>query len=208
MQSRFSFNLIFPINMKACKQCREAKRRCVRSKANLVALCNRCQCRHLPCSNSYSQRTGRRTLVARSASPLQLPTQLSSRVLAPPDPVSEFLADEKAVAELVHLYLTKIHDRPHSIFHAQTLWSDINQRRTPKALLLAICAMGAHLSTRERARSLEPLLTTEAKQLLQADSENVCIENIQTCILVGNLCAAHANPSSELLFFRKSSPVT
>jgi hypothetical protein len=25
--------------MKACKQCREAKRRCVRSKANLVALC-------------------------------------------------------------------------------------------------------------------------------------------------------------------------
>jgi hypothetical protein len=53
-------------------------------------------------------------------------------------------------------------------------------------------------------RSLELLLTTESKQLLLADVENVCLENIQACILVANLCAAHANSSSEFLFFRKS----
>lgn len=100
---------------------------------------------------------------------------------------------------LVHEYLSKIHGRPHSIFHAK----DIRDRRASKALIVAICAMGAHVSTQPTLRSLEPLLTAESKRLLQIDLEHVCLENIQTCILVVNLCVAHANPSSEFLFFRK-----
>ncbi|KUL92275.1 hypothetical protein ZTR_02401 [Talaromyces verruculosus] len=66
--------------------------------------------------------------------------------------------------------------------------------------------MGSHVSTQPTLRSLEPLLTAESKRLLQIDLERVCLENIQTCILVANLCVAHENPSSEFLFFRKLSP--
>jgi hypothetical protein len=98
--------------------------------------------------------------------------------------------------------LTKIHDRPHSIFHSSTLWSKIRQKSVSRALLLAICATGAHLSNQPTVRSLIPLLTAECKRLLQNSMEQICLENIQTCILVANLCAAHANPSSEFLFFR------
>ncbi|KAF4991867.1 hypothetical protein FDECE_13894 [Fusarium decemcellulare] len=36
----------------------------------------------------------------------------------------------------------------------------------------------------------------------EADLENICLENIQTCILIANLCAGHFNPSSEALYFR------
>lgn len=43
----------------------------------------------------------------------------------------------------------------------------------------------------------------ESKRLLLADLERICVENIQTCILLANLYAAHLNPSSEALFFRK-----
>jgi hypothetical protein len=98
--------------------------------------------------------------------------------------------------------LTKIHDRPHSIFHSSTLWSKIRQKSVSRPLLLAICATGAHLSKQPTVRSLIPLLTAECKRLLQNSMEQICLENIQTCILVANLCAAHANPSSEFLFFR------
>ncbi|KAK7416201.1 hypothetical protein QQX98_005398 [Neonectria punicea] len=42
----------------------------------------------------------------------------------------------------------------------------------------------------------------ESKRLLQSDLENICLENIQTCILVANLCACHSNPTSEALYFR------
>lgn len=107
---------------------------------------------------------------------------------------------------LVHEYLSKVHGRPHSIFHAATLWKDIRDKRAGKALILAICAMGAHVSNQPVLRSLEPLLTAETKRLLQIDLERVCLENIQTCILVANLCVAHANQSSEFLFFRRFSP--
>jgi hypothetical protein len=108
-----------------------------------------------------------------------------------------------SVGLLIHEYLSKIHGRPHSIFHVATLWKDIRDRRASKALVLAICAMGAHVATQPALRSLEPLLTAESKRLLQIDLERVCLENIQTCILVANLCVAHANPSSEFMFFRK-----
>ncbi|KAH8692576.1 hypothetical protein BGW36DRAFT_436274 [Talaromyces proteolyticus] len=181
--------------MKSCQQCRHAKRKCVPSKAtNLLHPCNRCLRRHLVCSRSQPQLAGTRRLGARRS---QSPASQSRR-----NAVDDFLADEDAVVDLVHEYLSKIHDRPHSIFHTATLWNDIRQQRLSKALLLAICAMGAHVSSRPTAQSLEPLLTAESKRLLQIDIERVCLENIQTCILVANLCVAHANPSSEFLFFR------
>lgn len=41
----------------------------------------------------------------------------------------------------------------------------------------------------------------EAKRLLKADLEHICLENVQACILIGNLCGADADADSESLFF-------
>ncbi len=41
----------------------------------------------------------------------------------------------------------------------------------------------------------------ESKRLLKADLERICLENVQACILIGNLCGAEANADSESLFF-------
>lgn len=43
----------------------------------------------------------------------------------------------------------------------------------------------------------------KSKSVLLADLENICLENVQTCILIANLCDAHLNPQSEALYFRK-----
>ncbi|KAF5672747.1 hypothetical protein FDENT_10549 [Fusarium denticulatum] len=62
--------------------------------------------------------------------------------------------------------------------------------------------MGARFDAHENIRALEDTYIGESKRLLLADLENICIENVQTCILIANLYAAHLNPSSEALFFR------
>lgn len=185
------------LTMKSCQQCRDAKRKCIPDKdSDSVPCCSRCLRHHLACSHSQIQQLLRTRLEARQ------PSKESDHQTKT---IDDFLADDASVQLLVHEYLAKIHGRPHSIFHAATLWKDIRERRVSKALILAICAMGAHVAAQPNLRSLEPLLTAESKRLLQIDLERVCLENIQTCILVANLCVAHENPSSEFLFFRKLS---
>lgn len=185
--------------MRSCQQCRAAKRKCIRGKgSDSIPSCNRCLHHHLACSHSQAKRLVRTPLEA-SHPVTRSSTESQTRTTR----LDNFLSDDGSVAVLVHEYLSKIHGRPHSIFHAATLWRDIRDRRASKALILAICAMGAHVSNQPDLRSLEPLLTAESKRLLQIDLERVCLENIQTCILVANLCVAHASPSSEFLFFRE-----
>lgn len=47
--------------------------------------------------------------------------------------------------------------------------------------------------------------TDLAKTLLKADMETISLENIQACILVGNLCLADSKPDAESLYFGASS---
>lgn len=185
--------------MRSCQQCRDAKRKCTPGQdRDSTPSCDRCLRHRLPCSHSQAMRLRRTRLEARQpiAQSVTEPENQSHRV-------DTFLSDDESVAVLVQEYLSKIHGRPHSIFHATTLWRDIRARRVSKALLLAICAMGAHVSTQPTLQSLGPILTAESKRLLKMDLERVSLDNIQTCILVANLCVAHANPSSEFLFFRE-----
>lgn len=35
------------------------------------------------------------------------------------------------------------------------------------------------------------------------DLENICLENVQACILAGNICLAESNSDAESLFFGK-----
>ena len=185
--------------MRSCQQCRDVKRKCIPARdSDSVPSCNRCRRPRLACSHSQIKPSARTRLEAR-----QLLARSSTESQTGCKIVDDFLSNDESVAVLVHDYLSKIHGRPYSIFHAATLWKDIHDRRASRALILAICAMGAHVATQPSLRSLEPLLSAESKRLLQIDLERVCLENIQSCILVANLCVAHANPSSEFLFFRE-----
>ena len=41
----------------------------------------------------------------------------------------------------------------------------------------------------------------QAKQALKDDLEHACIENIQACILIGNICLGDSLPQAELIYF-------
>jgi hypothetical protein len=163
----------------ACQQCRRTKRRCIRVESQDP--CGQCAKRQSECSFVVP-------------SPRPGPG-------AEPVPLSKIDLPEEVIRELVGHYLSKIHDRPHSLFHPPTLKENIRNGHVNQSLLFAICAMGSRFSHDPQIRLLEPQLISESKRFLKADLENICLENIQTCVLVANLCAAHSVTSTEALFF-------
>ncbi|KLO92158.1 uncharacterized protein LW93_7787 [Fusarium fujikuroi] len=163
----------------SCLQCREAKRRCV--KQTIDSPCNNCQRKNLACSS-----------------------HVSSQTTSAPKENHEFvpdLTDELAI-EFVESYLTHLDGRAHSVFHQETLRRQIRRKDIGDALLYAICALGSKFSPKSEHRALEAPLTKGAKRLVQADLENVCIEHVQTCILLSLLSAGNCHTSSETLFLR------
>ncbi|KAI9740012.1 MAG: hypothetical protein M1818_004763 [Claussenomyces sp. TS43310] len=104
--------------------------------------------------------------------------------------------------ELVDHYLDKFFGRPHSIFHPVTLRSLVGNGTLNKALLYAICAIGCKFSGNPDTRRQGSGLAAESKRLLQADLLNICLENIQACILIATLSVGHGDSASEALFFR------
>jgi hypothetical protein len=112
------------------------------------------------------------------------------------------LLPRSKVREMVEHYLAKIHGRPHSLFHPQSLICSVDDGTINKALLYSICSMGCRFMATSSLRDLEMVFMAEAKRLLQADFEHVSVQNIQACILVANLCAANLQSHAEALYFR------
>ncbi|VUC33639.1 unnamed protein product [Clonostachys rosea] len=175
--------------LKSCHECRRSKRKCTRRSGQIGESCDHCQVKNLKCTASLANVPPRGHALLPKLNPT--PHQESS-INVPVD----------VAARLTDYYLTKLHNRPHSLFHPATLKKQIQDGSINKALLLSICSMGARFDTDNKIRSLEDTYSNESKRLLLADLENICIENVQTCILIANLYAAHLNPSSEALFFR------
>ncbi|KAH7006928.1 fungal-specific transcription factor domain-containing protein [Ilyonectria destructans] len=183
---------------RACRQCRESKRRCVRHSHQVGEPCEPCQRRNLVCAGSRT--------IGRSQSLLPKADEPQSQEVIPeptasPKPPCPCVPTHVAV-RLVDHYLNKLHNRPHSLFHPAKLRMQVRDGSVNQALLLAICSMASRFDDDEEIRLLEKRLMDESKSKLLADLENICIENIQTCILIANLYAAHLKPSSEALFFR------
>ncbi|KAH7209929.1 hypothetical protein DER44DRAFT_661309 [Fusarium oxysporum] len=163
----------------SCLQCREAKRRCV--KRTTDSPCNTCQRKNLACSLHVSSQT----ISASKETHESLPE----------------LTAELAI-EFAESYLTHLDGLSHSIFHQETLRRQVRDKEIGDALLYSICALGSKFSPKSEHRALEDPLMKEAKRLVQADLENVCIENVQTCILLSLLSAGNCQTSSEILFLR------
>ncbi|KAH6967678.1 fungal-specific transcription factor domain-containing protein [Ilyonectria sp. MPI-CAGE-AT-0026] len=183
---------------RACRQCRESKRRCVRRSHQVGESCEPCQRRKLVCANlravGHSQ-----SLLPKADEPQ--PQEVIPESTASSKPPCPRVPTHVAV-RLVDHYLDKLHNRPHSLFHPAKLRMQVRDGSVNQALLLAICSMASRFDDDEEIRLLENCLMDESKRRLLADLENICIENIQTCILIANLYAAHLKPSSEALFFR------
>ncbi|KAH8600670.1 hypothetical protein B0O99DRAFT_681546 [Bisporella sp. PMI_857] len=174
---------------KACKQCRQAKRKCLRS--DTLGPCAQCIKRNIICSNKLKIKK-----------PQQLVPSHKRALTEQGEDQDGLNLPEEIIIELVEHYIDKIHDRPHSIFHLPTLRENVRRGNMNKALLMAICSMGSRFSAHLEIRLLEHQLTAKSKRIVLDNLEDISLESIQTCILIANLYAAHAKPSSEALFFR------
>ncbi|KAK4499630.1 hypothetical protein PRZ48_010148 [Zasmidium cellare] len=176
----------------ACVRCRTMKRKCTTITAEGCIQCVRQSQSCSLSSRKVSSSIGARLAPAKQASGFRINFVANGTAVAMTDAV---------VMDLVQNYLHLIHDRPHSLFHVATLWHDIRENTISKHLLYSICSLGSSLSKNPELHALNKTLTTEAKRLLQADLENVSLGNIQTLILLANICAAELSPSSETLYF-------
>lgn len=173
----------------ACTQCRARKSRC--HSILPCGTCQRCRDQSVSCSLAKKHRLTSRTIAKANA--VDDSSQHAEETCAG--------LPEASLAKLVQSYLRFIHDRPHSIFHHQSLWKSIQQKTISTQLLYSICSLGAHVCPDLHLRSSKTILANHAKRLLWRDVENVCIENIQTCILLANIATAANDPTSEVLFF-------
>lgn len=111
------------------------------------------------------------------------------------------LPPQEVIDDLVDLYLRYIHDKPHALFHEPTLWQDVHSRQLSSSVLFAILALASRFSARQQSRDLASTWTAEAKRLILLDLGNPCLENIQACVVIGNVAGCEGDASSEVLFF-------
>lgn len=108
---------------------------------------------------------------------------------------------QSAIEDLVELYITNIHDKPHSLFHAPTLRRDVSERTIDSALLYCILAFASRFSDDGYVRDLGSRLEERAKWQMQMQLEEISITKVQCWVLLGNLCGLVSNYASESLFF-------
>lgn len=107
---------------------------------------------------------------------------------------------DEVVEDLVEHYIHYIHDRPHSVFHLPSLRAAVREKALKTGLLYAILSFGCRFYSAPEIRSLAPCFLEESKRCLHLDLENICLENIQTCILLTNLSSASLQSTSEALY--------
>ncbi|GME55823.1 hypothetical protein BKCO1_3000229 [Neofusicoccum parvum] len=176
---------------KACRQCRESKRKC--TKQPDAQRCNPCLHKQLPCSLQNTCRP-HQPILPQPKPPLE-PLSTPPTALSQPQTIAH--PPSNTVQELVDLYITLIHDKPHSLFHEPSLRQAAAADAVPRQALYGILG----LSARHAPRPFGTAFAVEAKRLLKEDVENICIGNVQACILVANACGAVNESKSEALFF-------
>lgn len=182
----------------ACRQCRIAKRKCTREGSGLG--CSPCRERNLACGSADARRREMRH--THSTESRRGSSQSHNN---PSTNTIDRLSREELVS-LVETYLTKVHGQAHTIFHPSTLRRQLSNDSVPMVLLHAMSAIGSKFSAISQHRDMGYELGSKARQALLADMENICLENIQACILVAMLSAGNCNISSEALFIRKEGP--
>lgn len=105
------------------------------------------------------------------------------------------------VETLVDLYLRYMHDKPHALFHEPSLKDAVANGSVSQVVLLSILGLAARFSDDAEIRGQACSFTEAAKNHLKSDLEHACIENIQACILIGNICLGDSDPDAESIYF-------
>lgn len=112
----------------ACTQCRQGKRRCtIRDDS---PSCNECLRRNAACSL---------TSKAPALPPSKRPI-LAHRVY---QPAEELASDQTIRVELGRLYISLIHDKPHTLFHPPTFMQQLEDGLLPPKIMYGVFAMVA-----------------------------------------------------------------
>lgn len=178
----------------ACRQCRTAKRKCTISDHGPGKACVPCQRRDKTCSHS-----------SHAPEPRTLEPSFTALYADSPGSHENDKLDSDIVQSFVALYLRFIHDRPHSLFHEQSLWRDIRSRSISQCLLNAICALGCRFSANDNHRDLSTSLRQKSSAVFALNLETISLAQVQTCILLANLFAAEQDHGLEALYFGKSA---
>lgn len=120
------------------------------------------------------------------------------------------------VRSLVADYLYYIHDKPHSLFLSSALNEAIDTGTLPRSVTFGIAALSARyvfvlfgsllwltfsrFSKDESLRARVFEFASVAREALKENIEIVSIENIQTCILVGEHAAGVSDRSAEIMY--------
>lgn len=170
----------------SCKQCRERKKRCMaRGVGQSCCECHRrdVQCTHAPTSFPSLLLPSPRHLIPDSSGK-------SPQLILP----------QKVVEDLVEHYIYYIHDRPHSVFHLPSLRAAVRDKTLKPGLLYAIISFGCRFHPAPEIQSLAQCFLDESKRCLHLNLEDICLENIQTCILLTNLSSASSQSTLEALY--------
>lgn len=182
-------------NTRACQQCRSGKRKCNRP---VGESCIQCARRKLDCSSTLKPRD--KAELRPSSRPQIIRDKQSATTHEDATDVLATLSHETVVG-LVDLYIAYIHDKPHSIFHVPTLRADVASKTIDTALLCSILALAARFGPSEEIREIGAKLTEQAKYILKTELETISLSHIQAWIVLGNVCGADKNFTSESLFF-------
>ncbi|KAH7240657.1 hypothetical protein NW759_013052 [Fusarium solani] len=173
-------------NLTACSNCRAIRKKCFRPGPGRP--CDTCVRRHLSCSFKQGSKPIA-TIACRPATTTGSTKQTQVFDLSP-----------EMVQELFENYVHYVLDRPHSLFHLPTLRTQVRDSSLKRGLLYAILAFGCRFHPQERLRSMESSLFAESKAFLHSEVGNVCLENIQTCVLLANLSSSAMDSKSEALY--------
>lgn len=182
----------------SCRECRVGKRKCIPDPAGKHFRCLVCKSRRIHCSNTAVPRPPLTSQLGGSADhPESLTTSALTVQRAATGPSSQEF-------EFVDLYFRYIHDRPHSLFHEKSIWEALRHGTLPEHLWRAMCVLGCRLAPQQAKRDLAPAFADQSRILLDQQLEHLSIENVQTCVLLGNWYTAVQNADLQITYFGKT----
>lgn len=136
---------------KACRQCRESKRKCTRQ--DYMQRCTPCMHKQLSCSLAT-------TLACRPHAPILPQPQRTAAITTGSFP------PQSLIQELVDLYITLIHDKPHSLFHEPSIRQAAAQETISKQVLYGILGLSARHAPRPFLAIFQPLIGKDSTTML------------------------------------------
>lgn len=118
----------------ACRECRLGKRKCT-PPTDSTSVCRQCQRRKVPCSLTRlisTRGTSQRALIPRDT------FQDRKDSFCPPS-----IPNAETRVELGKLYVTLIHDKPHTLFHPPTLLRQLEEESLAPKVMYGVFAMSS-----------------------------------------------------------------